>query len=101
MGAGHQRVVGLEAWGRQVIEDLWTDLEAETVGAESDVELSWSQAERYGFECFIADRARDFLGRSPTLAWIQSIVLSANRGSLNVWRASSWRSGYGQERGLW
>jgi hypothetical protein len=56
-----QRVTGLEAWGRQVVEDIWTELEAETAPPVS--EPSWQQEERNALDDYAEDRARDFARR--------------------------------------
>ena len=65
--AGRRRVVGLEAWGRQVLEDIWAELASETAGAV-DADLPWQQAERNAVLDFAEDRARDFVGRERLLA---------------------------------
>lgn len=60
-------VTGLEAWGRQVLEDIWAELDAETSAAVAAPEPSWQQAERDALEDYIEDRTRGFVGRQTTL----------------------------------
>ncbi|MEQ1491393.1 MAG: DUF4062 domain-containing protein, partial [Terricaulis sp.] len=52
-------VSGLEAWGRQVLEDLWHELGATRDGPP----LSWAETERRALDHFVQDAARDFVGR--------------------------------------
>ena len=72
--AGRRRVVGLEAWGRQVLEDIWAELESETAGTDAD--LPWQQAERNAVLDFAEDRARDFVGREQLLAQLNGLMRS-------------------------
>jgi hypothetical protein len=44
--AAQQRITGLEAWGRTVLEDVWSQLEAETSVAAAEADISWQQAEQ-------------------------------------------------------
>ena len=62
------RITGLEAWGRQVLEDIWTELQAEAPPADVEDDLSWQEVERTAIEDFVEDRARDFIGRVSVLA---------------------------------
>ena len=63
----HQCVTGLEQWGRMVLEDIWSELYAETAGTVAEAEISWQQAERKALDDFAEDRARDFVGREDIL----------------------------------
>src|SRR5262245_7860995 len=65
--ADHQRVTGLEAWGLRVVEDIWSELDAETRTSAVQADISWQQAEREALEDFIDDRVRDFVGRQHVL----------------------------------
>ena len=62
-----QRVTGLEDWGRQVLDDIWAELDAETAAAATAPELSWQQAERNALDDYVEDRARNFVGRQAVL----------------------------------
>jgi hypothetical protein len=63
-----QRVGGLDQWGRMVLEDIWSDLDAETAAAAAEPELTWQQAERNALDDFAEDRARDFVGRQAIVS---------------------------------
>ena len=77
--AESQRVIGLEAWGQRVLEDVWSDLEATTPVAESEAQVSWQQTERVALDDYIEDRARDFVGRDGILARLERVALSATQ----------------------
>jgi tetratricopeptide (TPR) repeat protein len=62
-----ERVTDLEAWGRQVVEDIWADLEAETATTTLEPEPSWQQSERNALDDYVEDRARGFVGRRAIL----------------------------------
>ena len=72
--AERRRVVGLEAWGRQVLEDIWAELARETAAVDAD--LPWQQAERNAVLDFAEDRARDFVGREQLLAQLNGLMHS-------------------------
>ena len=74
--AGKQAVTGLEAWGVQVLEDLWQELEQETAEWAQAGEATWQAAERFTMEQFIEDRTRDFVGRETILTDLESLALS-------------------------
>jgi tetratricopeptide (TPR) repeat protein len=63
-----QRLTGLEAWGRMVLKDLWSEFEGEIGALSADADLSWQQIERAALEDFVDDRARDFVGRQGLLS---------------------------------
>ncbi len=63
----HLRVTGLEAWGRQVLEDIWAEIETETASGAEAPEPSWSQVERDALDDYFEDRARGFVGRKAIL----------------------------------
>ena len=63
----HHKVTGLEAWGRMVLADIWSDLDAATKGASIEVEIPWQAVERDALDDFIEDRSRDFVGRQALL----------------------------------
>lgn len=58
-----QRVVGLDAWGRQVLEDLWRDLDEETAAFAGQPIPSWQEQERHALEQFVENCGRGFVGR--------------------------------------
>ncbi len=71
-----QRVTGLEAWGRQVLKDIWSELETETAIAASEQDLSWQQAETNALDDFMEDRGRDFVGRHAVLSRLLGHAIS-------------------------
>jgi tetratricopeptide (TPR) repeat protein len=70
-----QRVTDLEDWGRMVLEDIWAELEAETLPTQ-DLDISWQEIERAALEDFIEDRARDFFGRIQLIAELEALAAS-------------------------
>jgi len=72
----HQCVTGLNAWGRQVLEDLWSDLEAETRAYAARAAGTWQQQEALILEQFIEGRCRDFVGRTERLAELRRLAHS-------------------------
>jgi tetratricopeptide (TPR) repeat protein len=66
-----QRVVGLDVWGRQVLEDIWREIDAETAAAQAAPEPSWQQAERDALDDYVEERTRDFRGRREVLARLE------------------------------
>jgi hypothetical protein len=65
--AATQSVTGLDAWGRQVLDDLWADLEAETAVFVREAPRTWQEQDRWALDEFIEGRVRDFVGRTgPT-----------------------------------
>ena len=84
--AEKQAVTGLEAWGEQVLEDLWQDLEQETAEWAQAGETSWQAAERFTLEQFIEDRTRDFVGREAILTDLESLATSST-GEGQPWGA--------------
>jgi hypothetical protein len=71
-----QSVIGLEAWGRAVVADIWSDLLAATTSAEAQTGLFWQQGERIALDDYVEDRARDFVGRDPVLARLNTLATS-------------------------
>ncbi|EGV16216.1 DUF4062 domain-containing protein [Thiocapsa marina] len=60
-------VTGLDAWGRQVLEDLWSDLAAETAAWAVAAPITWQAQEARLLEQLIALKCRDFVGREGLL----------------------------------
>ena len=74
-----QRVTGLEAWGLQVIEDIWAEFDAEIGAAVAAPELSWQQEERNALDDYAEDRARDFAGRQSIVTGLLAHATSQAR----------------------
>jgi tetratricopeptide (TPR) repeat protein len=74
-----QRVIGLDAFGRIVLEHVWAELADETAEALKEVEISWQQAEGNALDDFMEDRARDFAGRKDELTHIGGLCSSPER----------------------
>ena len=72
-----QRVTGLEDWGRQVLEDIWAEFDAETAAAERAPEPSWQQTERTALDDFV--ESRDCIGRQAVLARLLEHAVSPSR----------------------
>ena len=70
------RVTGLEAWGGQVLEDLWRELDAVTSSFARDAPPSPFEADRWDLEAFIEDRGRDFRGRTGLLERLHGYTAS-------------------------
>jgi tetratricopeptide (TPR) repeat protein len=73
----HGGVIGLESWGRQVLDDLWAELDRETSAQAAATELPWQQVERTALDDYIEDRARGFVGRNPVLQRLEAVATSA------------------------
>src|ERR1700690_165746 len=60
-------VTGLEAWGAQVLEDLWADLDEATKAYEHAEPATWQQEEAAVLEQFVQTQCREFIGRTQTV----------------------------------
>jgi tetratricopeptide (TPR) repeat protein len=69
------RVTGLETWGRQVLADLWGELEAETRAFALAAPPTWQAQERAAIEEFVEHRLRGFTGRGPVVRQLLEIAL--------------------------
>ena len=74
--AEHRRVTGLEAWGQQVLEDLWHDLDEETRQYLHLPPATWQDQERWALEQFIETQCRDFIGRQETIKTLLNLATS-------------------------
>lgn len=74
--AQNQQVCGLEAWGNQVIEDLWRDMDEETANWINTTAPTWQEQERNTLEEFIESHARHFVGRQELCQDILSWAMS-------------------------
>ena len=82
--AQENRVTGLEAWGRQVLSDLWGDLEPETRAFALAAPPTWQAQERAGLEEFVEHRLRGFTGREPVVRQLLEIALSQGNETLGA-----------------
>jgi hypothetical protein len=69
-----QRVIGLEAFGREVEEALQAQVEAELAEVREPAELSWQEQEARALDDFAADRRRDFRGRTALVHEIHAFL---------------------------
>ena len=69
---GHA-VGGLEAFGAQVLENLWRDLDAETRERIGAAEPTWQESEREALQEFLEQRSTGFIGRSAELERLQRL----------------------------
>jgi hypothetical protein len=70
-----QTVSGLEAFGKQVFEDLWRELDLETrdrIGAPAP---TWQESERETLQEFLDWRATGFIGRQAELERLEGLCL--------------------------
>jgi hypothetical protein len=70
------RVKGLRAWGEQVLEDVWSDLEESTREYVQAAPASWQQQETYVLEQFLEEKSHTFVGRQETVRNAMDFVLS-------------------------
>lgn len=63
----NEKVTGLDEWGRQVLEDIWEDLNAATADYLQTTPQTWQEVERWGLELFINERMRVFVGRTEVI----------------------------------
>lgn len=71
------RVAGLEAWGEQVFQDLWGELDDETREFAQRPVPGWEQVERAALAEFVEHRARDFAGRADLTDRLLALARSA------------------------
>jgi hypothetical protein len=57
----------VEAWGRQVEEAVWRELDAETLAFARQADRSWQEQERFALEEFTERLHRSFIGREELL----------------------------------
>jgi hypothetical protein len=69
------RVVDLETWGHQVVQDLWTDLETETQAFVAARAVTWQEQEARLLKQFVATACREFVGREDL---VRELVELAN-----------------------
>ena len=74
-----EKVVGLKEWGERVLEDLWSDLEAETSDFERQVSAQWQDQENAVLDQFIETQCRDFVGREETVEHLRRFALSPDQ----------------------
>ena len=69
-------VTGLQAWGAQVLEDLWADLDQATKAYEHAEPATWQQQEAAVLEQFVQTQCREFIGRKPTVDDLLALATS-------------------------
>jgi tetratricopeptide (TPR) repeat protein len=77
--AGRQALkeVDLEVWGAQVLDDLWSDLEAETADFLRAAPTTWQDQDRWALDEFIEGRTRGFVGRTKVIEDLIDLATSA------------------------
>lgn len=84
--ARRRRVVDLEAWGDQVLEDLWSDMARVIAGEDAEASLAtaaaedWRARERRALDVYAEERARDFVGRAELLDRLSAVARGADGG---------------------
>ena len=71
-----ERVTGLEEWATQVIEHVWTDLDAETREFFHEKPTTWQEREREALAEFVAHHERGFRGREVVARELEEFALS-------------------------
>jgi tetratricopeptide (TPR) repeat protein len=71
------RVVGLEPFGRMVLEDLRRELEQETRPFLAVPPLTWQEQERAALETFVHERIHTFVGRETLLHELEVLARSS------------------------
>lgn len=89
-------VTGLDDWGQQVLEDLWTDLDAVTSGSIATAFTSSRDEDRWLLEKFVERHARGFVGRSDLTAELLRHVRSASWETLRWGVCVTGESGSGK-----
>lgn len=74
--AQHKCVTGLEVWGAQVLEDLWSDLDEDTRAFLGAAPASWQEIERRALGEFVELACRDFQEREAVLSKLKERALS-------------------------
>jgi tetratricopeptide (TPR) repeat protein len=69
-------VIGLDAWGDEVLEDVWTDLEFATRDYAHATLATWQQEEAWVLEQFTEEKTRDFVGRLSILGQLRGVCFS-------------------------
>jgi hypothetical protein len=77
-----QRVTGLEAWGRQVLEHLWQDLDEETRDFAQQPLPRWQDQERWAVEQFVENRGRGFIGRAQITQDLLDLATQTGTGPI-------------------
>jgi len=75
-----QRVTGLEAWGQQVLNDLWDELGQALSDRAKAGGVSSEDEETQALAGFIELRNRGFVGRESLLTELRAVALSAPGG---------------------
>jgi tetratricopeptide (TPR) repeat protein len=77
-------VTDLEAWGRQVLADLWGELDPETRAFALAEPPTWQAQERTAIKEFVEHRLRGFTGRDATVRQLVDIALSQGDETLGA-----------------
>lgn len=72
--AERRTVTGLQAFGNQVRDDLWSDLVAETDASLRQVPQTWQGRDRRALDEFVEDRSRSFVGREAISAKLMALA---------------------------
>ena len=69
-------VIGLEALGETVFQDLWKELKAETAAFTPAPAPTWEESERAALAEFVELRSRDFTGREESVQTLLTFARS-------------------------
>jgi tetratricopeptide (TPR) repeat protein len=75
----NNKVTGLEAFGKMVLEDLWNDLEKDTSELIYQPAVEWEEQERRMLDDFIESRAKRFIGRSELINELTDFALNQEK----------------------
>ena len=73
-----QCVTGLEAWGAQVVKDIWADLDSATRADARPRATSWQEHEDLLLEEFVAANCREFVGCQERLEDLVRFARASN-----------------------
>jgi tetratricopeptide (TPR) repeat protein len=75
----NNKVTGLEAFGKMVLEDLWNDLDKDTSEFIYQPAVEWEEQERRMLDDFIESRAKRFIGRSELINELTDFALNQEK----------------------
>ncbi len=82
--AENKSVTGLEEFGNQVLDDLWSELDAITTTLISTSPKTWKESQYRQYSDFASQQSRGFVGREKVLDDLMQFALSPVKDS-NLW----------------
>jgi tetratricopeptide (TPR) repeat protein len=75
--SANNKIAGLDAFKERVLEELWSELDAETKEMEKERPKTWQEEERLNLEEFIVERTISFSGREDVIEHLKEFAFSA------------------------